>query len=729
MKKPRLIGKDYLRLSSFVLFVGLTLLLIFLWSESGLKALETKVFRTSLIIGQEGKGAGDLQQPSGLTVDQRGNIYVADTFNHRIQIFTAEGLFVHQFGGEGSEPGAFRFPKALALNQAGEIYVVDTGNHRVQKFSPQGDFLLQFGTLGDGEGELNSPGGLALDAEGNLYVADTQNHRIQKFTPEGKWLASWGSIGTEGGQFVEPTGIAMDAEGKIWVADTENHRLQRFTPTGQFLFEMGKAGKKPGELDSPRGLAIDAEGKIYVADTGNNRIQVFTPTGELLWVIGHMGRGEREFYYPTGVAVDKNGTLYVADTINHRIQRLTFSLPAAHLERGWKFYNAGKRAEAITQWQAALSLDPNFSPALFALGTALLEEGHFAQARDYFQTILRLDPEYSQARWRIYQSYLRQFRVPFFLLLVIIVACCAVWGTRYQRWRLLWHKAEEQRKKGDHRAAIPLYEKILTLRKNDLAAWKILEDLYQREGLETKRAVVNQMIAKLEPTNVSALSYLGKLFVEEENFTEAATVWRRVIEYNPAEREGYFYLGVVAAEQGTVVEAHSYFQQAFAPLQTAGDPSEGTELSEGEAPDPLQKLLQNWQDFFTRRPVYHQALQAFQTARLQMGQDHFARGKQLLEEGAFAEASAALRHAVTLVPEEQPFRELYIQAQSAFLFDKGMALYRVQHYAEAIPCFRKVLTLDPFHTEARKYLRYAQQCLEGDFNERFRQLDLREREK
>jgi DNA-binding beta-propeller fold protein YncE/cytochrome c-type biogenesis protein CcmH/NrfG len=729
MKKLSLL-RNYARFASLLVLVCIMLAIIFFWDESRLKALETKVFRTSLIIGQEGKGEGELQQPNGIAIDKEGNVYVADTFNHRIQVFTPEGDFLRQFGGEGAQAGSFRFPKAVAFDEAGFLFVADTGNHRVQKFTRQGEFLLEFGGLGRAEGRLNAPGGLALDPKGNLYVADTQNHRIQKFTAEGEWLTSWGVIGTEHKQFVEPTGISVDREGKIWVADTENHRLQCFDASGRYLLEIGRAGNKAGELNSPHGITIDTEGRLYVADTANSRIQVFGPTGELFWVIGHLGQGAREFSYPTGVALDADGTLYVADTVNHRIQRLTFSSLTAYLERGWKFYQAGHRQEAMAQWSEALALDPSFAPALYALGTALLEEGQFAAARERFQAALDLSPDHTQARWGLYQSYFQQFRFPVFLFLSLITIFCALLWTRYHRWRVLWHKAEELRKQEDLQAAIPLYEQILVLKKDDLTACKILEDLYQREGMDAKRVMINQMIAKLEPTNTTALSYLGKLFIEEGKFVEAASVWRKAVQCAPAERDAYFYLGVVAAEQRERREADTYFQQALAPIQRPRQATDQQALAASEEQeDPLAQLLQHWQQFFSRCVTYQNALQAFQEARIHLAQDHFVQGKHCLEENAFAEAASAFHHAVTLVPEEQRFQEAYIQAQSALLFDRGMAHYKTQQYTEAIPYFRKILLLDPLHTEARKYLRYAQQCLEGHFHERFRQLDLREGER
>ncbi|RMF93658.1 MAG: tetratricopeptide repeat protein, partial [Nitrospinota bacterium] len=578
-------------------------------------------------------------------------------------------------------------------------------------------------------GRFSSPEGLAVDRQGNLYVADTQNHRIQKFSPQGGWLLSWGELGTGPGEFVEPTDVAIDPEGKVWVVDTGNHRLQRFEPTGRYLGEIGRAGKKPGELDSPRGMAIDAEGRLYVADTLNSRIQVFGLSGDLLWVIGHPGREAGAFYYPNGVAIDAHGALYVADTINHRIQRFTFSPPVAYLEEGWKAYQAGEYRQAIAHWTNALDLDPMFYPARYALGVALLHEGKYAEAREYFQTTLSLAPHYGQARWRMYQSYLYQFRWLFLLSLSLLMGFGVVLWTRRHRRHTLWQQAEEQRKKGDFQAAIALYEQVLALKRNDLAVCKALEELYRREGMEDRRMQVNQTIARLEPRNLSALTYLGKALIARQELAEAATVWRQVLQVAPADRNGNFYLGLIAAETGKREEAAACFQQALAPLPTPQEEAAlQAFLEEDYRDDPLSRFLREWQEVLTTSSRYQGAGQVFQATRHHLAQEAFQRGKRYLEDGSFAQAVVTLRHAVSLVPEDERFQEAYRRAQTSLLFERGMHFYETQQYAEAISCFRKVLGVDPLHSTARRYLRYAQQCLEGDFSERFKQLDLREGE-
>ena len=110
----------------------------------------------------------------------------------------------------------------------GNIFVVDSYNHRIQKFSSDGTFLTKWGTFGSGNGQFNYPGGVAVDAAGNVYITDTFNNRVQKFDPAGTFLATWGTAGSADGQFASPTGIAVDASGNVYVGEYGNNRVQKF---------------------------------------------------------------------------------------------------------------------------------------------------------------------------------------------------------------------------------------------------------------------------------------------------------------------------------------------------------------------------------------------------------------------------------------------------------------------------------------------------------------------
>ncbi len=258
--------------------------------------------------------------PIGIAVDGSGNVYVADTYNHRIQVFDGNGTFLRKWGSYGTGNGRFRYPNGIAVDGSGNVYVADSQNHRIQVFDSDGTYLIQWGGPGSGNGQFNYPQGIAVDGPGNVYVADTYNHRIQVFDSTGTHLDTWGGYGTGNGQFRHPRGIALDGPGNVYVADNGNHRIQVFDSMGTHLDTWGRRGNVDGQFRHPCGIAVDGSGNVYVADSQNYRIQVFDSTGTFLGKWGSKGTVYGQFNYPQGIAVDGLGNVYVADTYNRRIQ-------------------------------------------------------------------------------------------------------------------------------------------------------------------------------------------------------------------------------------------------------------------------------------------------------------------------------------------------------------------------------------------------------------------------
>jgi sugar lactone lactonase YvrE len=231
-----------------------------------------------------GSADGQFQYAQGITVSRQGSVYVADTYNSRIQKFTSDGSFVAKWGTLGSGNGQFQYPKAIATDSVGNVYVTDTDNNRIQKFTSDGSFVAKWGTLGSGDGQLNAPSGIAVDAVGNVYVADTGNDRIQKFASDGSFVAKWGTSGSGNGQFLAPRGLAVTPGGAVYVADYQRNDIQKFASDGTYISKVGSAGSGNGQFnfynsvvgDYLPDLAINPTGaNLYVADAANNRIQIF----------------------------------------------------------------------------------------------------------------------------------------------------------------------------------------------------------------------------------------------------------------------------------------------------------------------------------------------------------------------------------------------------------------------------------------------------------------------
>lgn len=182
-------------------------------------------------LGSYGSGAGDFVFPTGVGLDADRSIYVCE-YGHtdRVQKFDSRHRFLAEWGSHGEGAGQFQRPMSLALSSRGEVFVADSCNHRLEVFSRAGKLLRSFGSVGSGLGQLRFPNDVALDAQDNVYVCEYGNHRVQKFTPAGEPLCVWGSPGSQPGQFSGPWGVAVDAEGLVYIADTGNHRVQVFAP-------------------------------------------------------------------------------------------------------------------------------------------------------------------------------------------------------------------------------------------------------------------------------------------------------------------------------------------------------------------------------------------------------------------------------------------------------------------------------------------------------------------
>ncbi len=192
-------------------------------------------------------------------------------------------------GGKGSGRGQFDSPTGIAVDESGNVLVADTGNGRIEKFSPTGAFLSIIGTKGSGQGQLGQPNGIAIDRVGNIYVADAGNHRVLTLKPEGTFIAEW--KGPELG-FYGPRRIAIGPDDSIYVADQGHSRIVKFNPDGTVVTGWGSKGNGDGQFNDPTSLAVDpVTNKIYVADPINKRIQVFDSNGKFLnkWSVPEWG--------------------------------------------------------------------------------------------------------------------------------------------------------------------------------------------------------------------------------------------------------------------------------------------------------------------------------------------------------------------------------------------------------------------------------------------------------
>ncbi|KAJ8937025.1 hypothetical protein NQ314_012107 [Rhamnusium bicolor] len=271
-------------------------------------------------IGSRGSEAGCFTWPRGVAVGPDNSIVVADSSNHRVQVFDSNGRFLKEFGQYGNKEGEFDCLAGVAVNRIGQFIIADRYNHRIQVFDPSGRFLRAFGSQGTADGRFNYPWGITTDALGFIYVCDKENHRVQVFQSDGTFVGKFGSMGNKEGQLEHPHYIAVSNTNRVVVSDSNNHRIQIFDVNGKVISSFGSEGSDEGQFKFPRGVAVDDQGYICVADSGNNRIQIFHPDGTFLRAFGCWGIGKGEFKGLEGVAMTPNGHILVCDRENHRIQ-------------------------------------------------------------------------------------------------------------------------------------------------------------------------------------------------------------------------------------------------------------------------------------------------------------------------------------------------------------------------------------------------------------------------
>jgi len=176
-----------------------------------------------------GKIGGDiLIRPTGLALDpERKRLYITDTLKGSVYVISLKNKkLIMRIGKMGSNPGQFNRPTFLTVDREGNIYVSDSMNARIQIFSPEGKLITMFGERGTTIGSFANPRGIAVDSDGNIYVADTLLSAIQIFNKKGQLLLVVGYYGTDRGEFAFPVDISISPDDYIFVSDSYNMRIQ-----------------------------------------------------------------------------------------------------------------------------------------------------------------------------------------------------------------------------------------------------------------------------------------------------------------------------------------------------------------------------------------------------------------------------------------------------------------------------------------------------------------------
>ena len=320
----------------------------------------------------------ELHLPIGTAIDADGNLYVADVSNNRIRkvapdgtVSTVAGTGTAGYSGDGGPATGAKLydPYGVALDAAGNLYIADSGNHRVRKVDSSGNISTVVGTgtggfNGDGSvfvTELDFPTAVVpVGTQGDMYIVDTDNQRIRQFTtpkqigdiPYVATVAGGGADGTDSGiaatdaQLKNPYGLAVGSDGKLFIADTDHDIIRMVVNDGTIytIAGSGAAGFMEGEdthsqFHLPTAITIDSSGNLYVADEFNYRVRkitsvnisgvthYFTSTYAGSGNQGDSGDGGAATSADLnnnlgGLAIDAVGNLYLADSSNQRVRRV-----------------------------------------------------------------------------------------------------------------------------------------------------------------------------------------------------------------------------------------------------------------------------------------------------------------------------------------------------------------------------------------------------------------------
>ncbi len=226
--------------------------------------------------GSYGSVNGEFHYPAGIAINGSGCVYVADATNYRIQVFTAAGQFLFKWnrtdGGSGTGNGEFAQVHGIAINSTGHVYVADTFNNRIQVFYANGTFITKWGrnggdgSYGGGNGEFHLPTSVAFNAAGKVYVTDSSNNRVQVFSPSGQYLTEWGGFtGTYG-----PNGIVFNSSDYAYVTDSAD-QVKIFDPSGVLCSTWFLDGSS-----FPYGIALNATQHVFVTEYWRDRVEIFS---------------------------------------------------------------------------------------------------------------------------------------------------------------------------------------------------------------------------------------------------------------------------------------------------------------------------------------------------------------------------------------------------------------------------------------------------------------------
>jgi len=326
--------------------------------------------------------AAQMHFPAGAAVDDSGNIYIADQFNHVIRKVNTAGIITtvagnqaagNGYSGDGgpATAGQLNYPAGVTVDTLGNLYIADANNNVIREVNTAGIISTVAGDHAAGSGysgnggpatavpvQLNAPYSVAEDVYGNLYIADVNNNVVRKVSTSGIITTVAGSYALGGGyngdniaataaQLSGPSGLAVDSSDNLYIADNGNNIIRKVDTAGiittvagtpgsmGYAGDGGPATASGAYLHAPVDVAVDDSGNIYISDNGNNVIREVNATGIITTIAGNNNAGAgysgdggsatavpAQVNNPSGVAEDSYGNIYIVDQNNNMIREV-----------------------------------------------------------------------------------------------------------------------------------------------------------------------------------------------------------------------------------------------------------------------------------------------------------------------------------------------------------------------------------------------------------------------
>jgi sugar lactone lactonase YvrE len=287
------------------------------------------LFLLDKVWGSPGSELDNLNDPQGLFITSDNRMAIADSGNHRILLWTTDGQPIRAIGSFGSgavwrNPPQFNHPEGVLIHPSGEMFVADTFNHRVVVVDQRGLAVTFWGHHGTDDGNFDKPRNFALGRYGDIWILDSGNSRLQLFSSQGVFKQKWGEFGSDVGQVKNPSGLAINFIEQLLIADTGNFQFQVINPDGSSVTTQGWWGDGPNQYREPVGVAIVPGGWVAVVDGTNGRVLFYNNRFEYLsqWTAVRDPSWKLPAPHFRAIASDYKSRLYITDVANNVIVRL-----------------------------------------------------------------------------------------------------------------------------------------------------------------------------------------------------------------------------------------------------------------------------------------------------------------------------------------------------------------------------------------------------------------------